>query len=60
MSMLIDGQPAKPFSIKTDNWPAGNPEIVPLIKELSHTKYGRERSVVEDEIMGKFEKIYNQ
>ncbi len=60
MSMLIDGQPAKPFSVKTDNWPAGNPEIVPLIKELSHTKYGRERSVVEDEIMGKFEKIYNQ
>mgnify|MGYP003451424146 CR=1 FL=1 len=60
MSMLIDGQPAKPFSVKTDNWPAGNPEIVPLIKELSHTKYGRERAVVEDEIMGKFEKIYNQ
>lgn len=57
MSMLMGGQPAKPFSIKTDDWPRGNDEVVPLIKELSFTKYGRPRDEVENEILGKFEKF---
>lgn len=57
ISMLIDGQPAKPFSIHTDNWPSGNTDIVGPIKELSFTKYGRPREEVEKEILDKFEKM---
>lgn len=56
MAMLMGGQPTKPFSIKTDNWPAGNDSVVTPIKELSYMKFGRPRDEVEGEIMGKFEK----
>lgn len=56
MSMLMNGQPAKPFSIKTDNWPMGNDALVAPIKELSYMKFGRPRDEVEGEILGKFEK----
>ncbi len=56
MAMLMGGQPTKPFSIKTDNWPAGNDSIVAPIKEISFMKFGRPRDEVENEIMGKFEK----
>ncbi len=56
MSMLMNGQPAKPFSIKTDNWPAGNDALIEPIKELSYMKFGRPRDEVEGEIMGKFER----
>jgi hypothetical protein len=57
VSMLVDGTPAKPFSIRTEDLPAGNPEIVESLKELSFLKYGRERAVVEKEVMDKFMKI---
>lgn len=57
VSMLVDGTPAKPFSIRTEDLPAGNPEIVESLKELSFLKYGRERAVVEKEVMDKFLKI---
>lgn len=57
MAMIMGGQPAKPFSMKTDNWPQGNNSIVDPIKELSYMKFGRPRDEVEGEIMEKFERF---
>lgn len=56
MKMLIGGSPSKPFNMATLPPSAGKRDIVPLIKELSHLKYGRERSEIEAEIMGKYKK----
>ncbi len=54
VSMLINGQPTKPFNIATFPPPLGNMEIVNSLKELSYLKYGRERSEIEEEIMNKY------
>jgi len=54
MSMLIKGQPTKPFNIKTLAPEKGNPEIVDSLKELSYIKYGRDRDEVENEIMARY------
>ncbi len=55
--MLVDGTPVKPFSVRTQDLPPGNPEIVESLKELSFLKYGRPRDEVEKEVMDKFMKI---
>ncbi len=57
VSMLMNGVPAKPFNIRTPDLPAGNPDIVESLKELSFLKYGRPRDEVEKEVMDKFMKI---
>ncbi len=57
VSMLVDGTPVKPFNIRTQDLPAGNPDIVDSLKELSFLKYGRPRDEVEKEVMDKFMKI---
>ncbi len=54
MSMLVNGQPTKPFSIKTLPPEEGNREIVDNLKQLSYTKYGRDREEVEKEIMARY------
>ncbi len=54
ISMLVNGQPTKPFNIATFPPPQGNMEIVESIKELSYLKYGRDRNEVEEEIMNKY------
>jgi hypothetical protein len=54
VSMLIKGQPTKPFNMATLRPPQGNMEIVEKIKELSYLKFGREREEVEAEIMDKY------
>ncbi len=56
VSMLVNGQPTKPFSMKTIAPEKGNPQFVENIKELSYIKYGRDRAEVEEEIMAKYEK----
>ena len=55
MSMLVNGQPVKPFNLRTLPPEKGNPEIVDGLKELSYVRYGRDRAEVEAEIMGRFE-----
>ena len=55
MSMLVKGQPVKPFNIKTLAPEKGNPDIVDSLKELSYVKYGRDRAEVEAEIMARFQ-----
>jgi hypothetical protein len=54
VSMLINGQPTKPFNIATFPPPQGTVEAVEKIKELSYLKYGRPREEVEGEIMDKY------
>jgi len=54
MSMLVNGQPTKPFNLRTLDAEKGNPEIVDSLKELSYAKYGRDRAEVEAEIMGRY------
>ncbi len=54
MSMLVRGQPTKPFNITTLAPERGNPEIVDSLKELSYAKYGRDREEVEGEIMARY------
>lgn len=56
VSMLVKGQPTKPFNIKTIPPVDGNKDIVESIKELSYLKYGRDRDEVESEIMDKYNK----
>jgi hypothetical protein len=54
VNMLVNGQPVKPFNIKTLPPEKGNPDIVDDLKELSYIKYGREREAVEAEIMARY------
>ena len=54
VSMLVNGQPTKPFNLKTFAPEKGNPDIVDNLKELSYAKYGRDRAEVEAEIMGRY------
>lgn len=54
ISMLVNGQPTKPFNLRTLDAEKGNPEIVDSLKELSYAKYGRDRAEVEAEIMGRY------
>jgi len=56
LSMLVNGQPTKPFNIETIKPTEGNMEIVSKIKELSYLKYGSPREEVEAEIMEKYKK----
>lgn len=55
MSMLVKGQPTKPFNIKTIAPEKGNPDIVDSLKELSYIKYGRDREEVEAEILARYD-----
>ncbi|MDQ3245175.1 MAG: type IV secretion system DNA-binding domain-containing protein, partial [bacterium] len=54
VSMLVNGQPTKPFNIETLAPEKGNMAIVDDIKELSYLKYGRDREEVESEIMARY------
>jgi len=54
MAMLYKGQPVKPFNIRTADNPPSNIQIVPILKELSYMRFGREREEVETEIMDKY------
>lgn len=55
MNLLVNGQPSKPFNIKTLAPEKGNPDIVDNLKQLSYIKYGRDRAEVEKEIMARYE-----
>jgi hypothetical protein len=53
----VNGQPTKPFNIKTLAPEVGNPEIVDSLKELSYVKFGRDRAEVEAEIMARYQSM---
>ena len=54
INMLVNGQPTKPFNLRTLAPEKGNSEIVDNLKELSYIKYGRDRAEVEAEIMARY------
>jgi len=56
LKMLSSGRPVKPFSLFVPFPPRGESSLIDKIKELSYLKYGRERELVETEIMKKYEK----
>lgn len=51
VKLLIDNTTSRPFSLAVPKLPDGNPAFAQKIKELSRLKHGRDRSVVEAEIM---------
>ena len=54
VSMLVKGQPVKPFNLTTIAPEVGNPDIVDSLKQLSYVKFGRDRAEVEAEIMARY------
>ena len=60
LSLLVDGVPARPFTIRTENLPHMNYESVGPLKELSYLTYGRPREEVENEIRIKFDAAYGK
>src|SRR3990167_9231950 len=51
IKLLIDNTAARPFNLRVDKPETGNKELGDGIKELSRLKYGRDRGLVEAEIM---------
>ena len=51
VKILVNGQTAKPFNIKTLPPEGGDMGLVDKLKELSRLKYGRDRQEVEEEIL---------
>jgi hypothetical protein len=56
MKMLSQGRPVRPFSLFVPFPPKGEISHIDKVKELSYLKFGRERELVEAEIMKKYEK----
>jgi hypothetical protein len=54
--ILINGQTAKPFNIRTIKPEIGSPEIASKIKQLSQSRFGRPRQEVEYEILTRLRK----
>jgi hypothetical protein len=49
--LLVDNRVSKPFSLATFPPAPGSPAIAAEVKRLSSTKYGRDRAIVEAEIL---------
>lgn len=54
MSLLVNGVPARPFTIQTIAPRDKNYERVDALKELSYRRYGRDREMVESDMRRKF------
>ncbi len=49
--LIVDNTQVKPFTMKTFPPPKSDPELAAAIKQLSRLKYGRDRAIVEAEIL---------
>lgn len=56
LKMLVNGRPAKAFNIKTLPPPAGNPSIIPALRELSYLTFGGDRAAIEAKILSQYQK----
>lgn len=54
--LLVNGKPIKPFNIETLPVPEGNFGNIDKLKQLSYLKYGKDRRVVEGEILERYKK----
>lgn len=59
VKLLVNGEPQKPFNIKTLPPDDGDPKVREYLKETSQQKYGRLRAEIEFEVQEKFKEIYN-
>jgi hypothetical protein len=52
IKLMVEGKYPAPFSIRTTfkKWPQGNPQMRDLIVQISRNVYGRDRTIVEEEI----------
>jgi hypothetical protein len=57
LSLLVNGTPARPFTIETVNLPHMDYSGVDELKELSYRAYGKDREEVEAEIRRKFDAL---
>lgn len=55
LKTLVNGEPKKPFDIKTLNTEHGDASRIEPLKELSYLTYGRPREEVEAEVLKKFQ-----
>lgn len=53
VKLLIDNQASRPFNMQTIPPQKGNEKLAEKIRELSRLKYGRDRMLVEQEIIGR-------
>jgi len=51
VKMIVDNAQQKPFTMNLEPPPSGDPELAKAIKELSRLKYGRDKGIVEAEIL---------
>lgn len=54
LKLLINGQTARPFSVKIDPPAAGDPTVSAAIKEFSRATYGRPRAKIEADILRRY------
>ena len=54
VALLVNGVPARPFTIRSEKPPALDFSRVDSLKELSYRTYGRDRGEVEAEIKAKY------
>jgi len=57
MKILVDGEPQKPFNIRTMPPEDGSSQVREYLKNLSAQKYGRPRGEIESEVQGKFQRL---
>lgn len=51
VKMIVDNSQQKPFTLNSDPTPEGNPELAKAIKDLCRLTYGRDKKMVEADIM---------
>ena len=51
VKLLLQGEPARPFTLRTKATPPGSPEIAEKLKELSRLTYGKELQSIEADIL---------
>ncbi|MSU74035.1 hypothetical protein EXS56_02760, partial [Candidatus Kaiserbacteria bacterium] len=54
LSLLVNGVPARPFTIQTQDLPPMDYSKTDAMKQLSYSTYGKDRQEVEDDINRKF------
>ncbi|OGG54228.1 hypothetical protein A2851_01000 [Candidatus Kaiserbacteria bacterium RIFCSPHIGHO2_01_FULL_53_29] len=60
LSLLVNGVPARPFTIQTQDLPTMDYSKTDAMKELSYATYGKDREEVEADIRRKFEAAYGK
>ncbi|MDQ3014983.1 MAG: hypothetical protein M3Q73_03905 [bacterium] len=54
--MLVNGRPVPPFNIECYPPPPGDRSKVDKLKELSYLKFGKDKFIIESEILQKYKK----